>query len=79
MRYQEELKSTLSMLLPAQKALICVGDLAAVIGGIIRQINLSKPEIIEDVDFAVMKDEYPSLLSRKDMITNGFVSSLQGS
>lgn len=42
------------------------------------QITFKELGTIIDVDFAVMKDDFPTFLSNRDMIPNGLDISLQG-
>ena len=61
-----------------KKGLKGIGGLGTVIGEVTIQISFVELGIIVDVDFEVMKDECPTLLSNKDMIINGLDISLQG-
>ena len=56
-----------------------IGGRSKVIGEVTIQIPFVELHLIIDVDFAILKEDSPSLLSNKDMIENGLDISLQGS
>lgn len=62
-----------------KKKLKEIGGLGEVIEVDTIQIPFEKLEIIIDVDFAIMKNECPSLLPNRDMLINNLDISLQGS
>lgn len=60
-----------------KKGLKGIGVLGTIIGEVTRKIHFAKLRLTIDVDFAVMKDDSPTLLSNIDMITNGLDISKQ--
>lgn len=63
---------------PPRRDLRGIGGKKEVCGEVTIQIPFTKLNLIIDVDFSIIEDETPSLLSNKDMITNGLDISLPG-
>lgn len=62
---------------PGKKVLKGIGGLGEIIGEVTIQIEFKNLKMTIDFDFALMKNECPSLLSNKDMIERGLDIRLQ--
>lgn len=75
--YQSEFGRKVPMR-PARKDVKGIGGRSTVLGEVTIQIPFSKLNLIIDVEFSILPDDTPSLLSNKDIIENGLDISLQG-